>query len=78
MQHYENRGDLVGGSTLGAIAMSKLPCLFADIGASQLAMHSAVETAGADDVEYLVRFAEAFYSSTIAYHGDVLKIGGQI
>lgn len=78
MQHYENRGDLVGGSTLGAIAMSKLPCLFADIGGSQLAMHSAVETAGADDVEYLVRFAEAFYASTIAYHGDVLKIGGQI
>ena len=74
-QHYENRGDLSGGTTLGAIAMAKFPCLFADIGAAQLAMHSAVETAGADDVGYLIRFAEKFYTTPILYSRNMLKIG---
>jgi aspartyl aminopeptidase len=34
----------------------------ADIGLPQLAMHSAYETAGVQDMEYLVRLAKAFYN----------------
>lgn len=75
IQHYENRGDLPGGSTLGAIAQSGFSCVFADIGASQLAMHSAIETAGAADVTYLSKFAEEYYRTGISVCGNTLKIG---
>jgi aspartyl aminopeptidase len=33
----------------------------ADIGLPQLAMHSAYETAGVKDVEYMIRLVRAFY-----------------
>lgn len=61
-QTYCNRSDVPGGSTLGNIseAQVSVPCV--DIGLPQLAMHSAVETAGSKDVEYLVKAAKVFYS----------------
>ena len=34
----------------------------ADIGLTELAMHSAVETTGAKDFEYLVKLAETFFA----------------
>ena len=34
-----------------------------DLGLAQLAMHSAFETAGVRDLEYLERAGEAFYST---------------
>ena len=60
-QTYHNRSDIPGGSTLGNISISHCSIPSADIGMPQLAMHSAYETAGAKDVEYLVQFAKAVY-----------------
>ena len=62
-QTFHNRSDVPGGSTLGNISISHCSIPSADIGLPQLAMHSAYETAGAKDVEYLVKFAKAVYES---------------
>ena len=61
MQTYANRSDIAGGSTLGNIMMSHMSISAADIGLGQLAMHSAVETAGVKDLEYMIRLAKIFY-----------------
>ena len=50
-QNFANRADVPGGSTIPA----------ADIGLAQLAMHSAFETAGEKDTEYLVRLCQGFF-----------------
>lgn len=62
VQDYANHSDQRGGSTLGNISNTQISLNAADIGLAQLAMHSAYETMGAEDPEYLVRFSEAFYS----------------
>lgn len=62
-QTYHNRSDIMGGSTLGNISISHCSIPSADIGLPQLAMHSAFETAGAKDVDYLVKFTKAMYES---------------
>lgn len=62
-QTFHNRSDVAGGSTLGNISISHCSIPSADIGLPQLAMHSAYETAGAKDMEYLVKFAKAVYES---------------
>ncbi len=54
LQTFYNRSDMVGGSTLGNISTSHVSLPSADIGLPQLAMHSAVETAGCDDICDLV------------------------
>lgn len=59
-QDYHNRSDIAGGSTLGNISAGQVSVPTVDIGLAQLAMHSAVETAGSADVEYLVRVLEKF------------------
>ena len=50
-QHYSNRSDQRGGSTLGSISASHISIPSVDIGLAQLAMHSANETAGKEDAE---------------------------
>lgn len=60
-QVYANRSDMTGGSTLGNILMAQVSMNTVDIGLPQLAMHSAYETAGAKDVEYLIRALSQFY-----------------
>lgn len=62
MQTYANRSDIAGGSTLGNLAMAQVSMPAADIGLPQLAMHSAYETAGVKDMEYLVQLAKEFFS----------------
>ena len=62
-QTFHNRSDIMGGSTLGNISISHCSIPSADIGLPQLAMHSAFETAGTKDVEYLVKFAKAVYEA---------------
>ncbi len=62
-QHFTNRADLRGGSTLGNVLTSHVSVDSVDIGIAQLAMHSAFETSGSRDTEYLVRAAEAYYAS---------------
>ena len=61
LQTYANHSDIPGGSTLGNLAMAQVSMAAADVGLPQLSMHSACETAGARDVEYLIRLAKAFY-----------------
>lgn len=60
-QTYHNHSDIAGGSTLGNIALGKVSVPAADIGMAQLAMHSAFETAGSEDLSYMVRFMKSFY-----------------
>ena len=60
VQNFVNRSDMRGGSTLGNIANTQLSMNTADIGLAQLAMHSSCETAGTQDLDYLVRFAREF------------------
>lgn len=60
-QSYANRADIAGGSTLGNIAMAQVSVNTVDIGLPQLAMHSALETAGAKDSEYLIKALRIFY-----------------
>lgn len=69
-QSFANRSDVRGGSTLGNIAVSDLPCLTVDIGLAQLAMHSAYETASAADLDSLVAASKAFYRASVKAEGD--------
>lgn len=69
-QDYANRADMPGGSTLGNIAQTQLSLNAVDIGLAQLAMHSALETAGADDTEYMVRAIRAFFSRSLICDAD--------
>ena len=61
-QTYTNRSDVAGGSTLGNISTAHVSLSSVDIGLPQLAMHSAVETAGVQDTEDAVRLFEVFYA----------------
>lgn len=61
-QTYHNRSDIAGGSTLGNIMTSHVSVNTVDIGLPQLAMHSACETAGARDTQYLLGALECFYA----------------
>ena len=63
VQNYTNRSDIRGGSTLGSILNSQISIPTVDIGLPQLAMHSAYETAGSKDFEFMKEFATAFYSN---------------
>ena len=60
-QTYANRSDIAGGSTLGNISTAHVSVSSVDIGLPQLAMHSAVETAGVMDTEYAVRALKKFW-----------------
>lgn len=61
-QIYANRSDILGGSTLGNISTAHVSVSSVDIGLPQLAMHSAVETAGSKDLAYAVKVFETFYA----------------
>ena len=69
-QHYANRSDIRGGSTLGAISSTHVSIKSVDIGLAQLAMHSANETAGAKDIEDMIKAITYFYSSNISFKDD--------
>ncbi len=62
VQHFANRSDIVGGSTLGNISGTHVSVECVDIGLAQLAMHSVYETAGTKDLPMLVNALEALYS----------------
>ena len=60
-QTYANRSDVLGGSTLGNISTAHVSVASVDIGLPQLAMHSAVETAGVKDTEYAIKAMKVFW-----------------
>lgn len=60
-QVFYNHSDVLGGSTLGNISTAHVSVKSVDIGLAQWAMHSAVETAGAKDVTYLVDALKVYY-----------------
>ncbi|MGH3359703.1 MAG: M18 family aminopeptidase [Nocardioidaceae bacterium] len=60
MQRYVHRADLPCGSTVGPITASRTGLSTVDVGAAQLAMHSAREFMGADDVPAYARSLAAF------------------
>ena len=70
VQHFANRSDVAGGSTLGNIANAHASMNTVDIGLAQLAMHSSYETAGCKDVAYMIRALTAFYETEIKTLAD--------
>ena len=69
-QHFVNRSDVAGGSTLGNIANTHVSLNTVDIGMAQLAMHSSYETAGVLDLDYMIAGMEAFYNSAVVAECD--------
>ena len=53
VQHFVSRDDMPCGSTIGPIAATRLGVRTVDVGAAQLAMHSARELCGAHDPRLL-------------------------
>jgi len=62
LQRYEHRADLPCGSTVGPITAGGLGVTTVDVGAPQLAMHSARELCGAQDPAMYVASLAAFLS----------------
>ena len=70
VQFFANRSDVVGGSTLGNIAMAQVSMNSVDIGLPQLAMHSSYETAGIKDTYYMIQVVTEFFNSHISEMGS--------
>src|ERR1700733_2567817 len=60
LQRYEHRADLPCGSTIGPLAAARTGIPTVDVGAAQLAMHSARELMGAHDVSAYSAAMQAF------------------
>jgi aspartyl aminopeptidase len=62
LQRYEHRADLPCGSTIGPLVSARTGIPTVDVGAAQLAMHSARELMGARDVAAYSGALQAFLS----------------
>ena len=62
LQRYEHRADLPCGSTIGPMTAARTGIPTVDVGAAQLAMHSARELMGAADVNAYAAALRAFLS----------------
>ena len=62
LQRYEHRADLPCGSTIGPLVSARTGIPTVDVGAAQLAMHSARELMGAHDVAAYSAALQAFLS----------------
>ena len=62
VQHFANRSDIAGGSTLGHISGSHVSVECVDIGLAQLAMRSVCEPAGTKDLPMLVSALQEMWS----------------
>ena len=54
-QIFTNNSNSQGGSTLGNISTEQVSVLSVDVGLAQWDMHSPMESAGAEDVDYMIR-----------------------
>ena len=70
VQHFANRSDIPGGSTLGNLSNAHVSMNTVDIGLAQLAMHASYETAGCADVDYMIRALRQFYKTNIITSAD--------
>ncbi|MCM1289541.1 MAG: M18 family aminopeptidase [Corallococcus sp.] len=73
VQDYYNRSDVRCGSTLGLVTSRRLGIKTCDIGLAQLAMHSACETVGADDIDRMQQALTLFLSANISQNGDAVQ-----
>ena len=62
-QHYTHRTDLGCGSTIGPIIASRLGVASVDVGSPMWAMHSLRESAGVQDVGYMIAVMKAAFNS---------------
>lgn len=74
VQHFSNRPDQAGGSTLGNIANTKFPVSTVDIGMAQLAMHSCFETMGSRDPACFAAAVRACYESDLRFDGETVTL----
>ena len=64
-QHFANRSDMAGGSTLGNLSNIQVSLHAADVGLPQLAMHSCFETAGTADTQSAVKVFTEYYRADL-------------
>ena len=65
LEDFIVRNDSRCGSTIGPMMSGQLGCLAADIGGSQLGMHSISETAGVLDFCYYLRLMRGFFDENM-------------
>lgn len=73
-QDFACKSDMICGKTLGGISTSHVGINSIDIGLAQLAMHSATETMGSEDPEYLYQALKEFYSLGFEQQKNTIKI----
>ncbi|MDD2684689.1 MAG: M18 family aminopeptidase [Gallionella sp.] len=62
-QNYTHRTDLGCGSTIGPIVAASLGIASVDVGSPMWAMHSLRESAGVQDVSYMIKVMQAAFGS---------------
>lgn len=73
-QDYYNHSDMRCGGTIGLMTSANLSMNAADIGLAQLAMHSACETVGAQDIHKMNACVKAFFNSRFVKAGNTVSV----
>lgn len=73
-QDFASKSDMRCGSTLGGISQSQVSIDSIDIGIPQLAMHSANELIGTDDLISMYYAMLEFYNTTICKEKNSVKV----
>ena len=73
-QDYYNHSDMRCGGTIGLMTSANLSMNAADIGLAQLAMHSACETVGAQDIDKMNACVKAFFNSRFVKSGNTISV----
>ena len=73
-QTYYHHPDLRCGSTIGLTSARNLGVATCDIGVGQLSMHSALETAAAEDIQSLETALKKFFSLEVISNGDKITV----
>ena len=61
-QKYSHRTDIPCGSTIGPMSSARLGIRTVDVGCPMWAMHSARESAGVLDHEYMIKVLGCFFA----------------
>lgn len=76
-QDSSSRNDLPTGSTLSGLCIRHVSIDSIDVGIPQLAMHSANELIGSDDLFYLYNAFKQFYNISIKWSQNSMEIIGK-